>query len=142
MVLELQARAPSIGGAPPVGGAGSPALEMPMPAARLAVPAAVQGVVDEMAAMVGEGAGRGCGLRGRRRRSAIHRRQIAMYVTHVVLQFSLTELGCAFGRDRTTVGHACNVVEDRRDDPAYDRFVTGVERIVAHIFTPCGAADA
>jgi hypothetical protein len=34
---------------------------------------------------------------------------------------SLTDTGRLFGRDRTTVAHACCVVEDRRDDPAFDR---------------------
>ena len=54
-----------------------------------------------------------------------------MYVCHVVLRMSMTEVGLAYGRDRTTVGHACKAVEDRRDDLAYDEFVSAVERIVA-----------
>lgn len=66
-----------------------------------------------------------------RRRSLCHLRQIAMYVCHVVLQMSLTDIGLAFGRDRTTVGHACKVIEDRRDDQAYDEFVSAIERVTA-----------
>ncbi|MEA3535569.1 helix-turn-helix domain-containing protein [Rhizobium sp. CC-YZS058] len=69
-----------------------------------------------------------------RRRATTHVRQIAMYVCHVALQLSLTEIGQAFGRDRTTVGHACNVVEDRRDDPRFDDFVSAVERVVTAVF--------
>jgi Bacterial dnaA protein helix-turn-helix len=48
-------------------------------------------------------------------------RQVAMYLAHVACGLSLTETGRLFGRDRTTVAHACCVVEDRRDDPVFDR---------------------
>tara|TARA_R110000765_G_C18548700_1_gene561964 strand:- start:103 stop:465 length:363 start_codon:yes stop_codon:yes gene_type:complete len=54
-------------------------------------------------------------------------RQLAMYLSHVVLGRSLTEIGDAFGRDRTTVSHACAVIEDMRDDPAFDAEVTELE---------------
>ncbi|MBB3965594.1 helix-turn-helix domain-containing protein [Rhizobium metallidurans] len=73
-------------------------------------------------------------MRRDRRRTLCHIRQIAMYVCHVALQIPLHEIGLGFGRDRTTVGHACHVVEDRRDDPAYDEFVAAVERTVNSIF--------
>lgn len=72
------------------------------------------------------------------RRSTCHVRQIAMYVCHVVLRLSQSEIGAAFGRDRTTVGHACNVVEDRRDDAAFDAFVSAIERVVISVFGPAG----
>ena len=47
-------------------------------------------------------------------------RQSAMYLAHVVLGLTLTDVGRAFGRDRTTAAHACEQVENRRDDPALD----------------------
>nr|WP_298100062.1 helix-turn-helix domain-containing protein [uncultured Shinella sp.] len=72
------------------------------------------------------------------RRSTCHVRQISMYVCHVVLQLSLSDIGAAFGRDRTTVGHACNVVEDRRDDASFDAFVAAIERVVLSVFGPAG----
>ncbi|WP_256120822.1 helix-turn-helix domain-containing protein [Shinella lacus] len=72
------------------------------------------------------------------RRSTCHVRQIAMYVCHVVLSLSLSDIGAAYGRDRTTVGHACNVVEDRRDDMAFDAFVSAIERVVLSVFGPAG----
>ncbi|MCJ8053328.1 transposase [Shinella curvata] len=72
------------------------------------------------------------------RRSTCHVRQIAMYVCHVILQLSLSDIGAAFGRDRTTVGHACNVVEDRRDDASFDAFVASIERVVLSVFGPAG----
>jgi chromosomal replication initiation ATPase DnaA len=54
-------------------------------------------------------------------------RQVAMYVAHVWFALSLTEVGRRFDRDRTTVAHACRVVEDRRDDPRVDRVVSAIE---------------
>jgi chromosomal replication initiation ATPase DnaA len=48
-------------------------------------------------------------------------RQVAMYLAHVCCRMSLTEVGAMFGRDRTTVAHACLKVEYRRDDPNFDR---------------------
>ena len=48
-------------------------------------------------------------------------RQVAMYLAHVGCGLSMTAAGRLFGRDRTTVAHACLIVEDRRDDPMFDR---------------------
>ena len=47
-------------------------------------------------------------------------RQVSMYVSHVALGLSLTEVGRKFGRDRTTAAHACRLVEDLRDDRDFD----------------------
>ncbi|WP_404820875.1 helix-turn-helix domain-containing protein [Pseudorhizobium pelagicum] len=73
-------------------------------------------------------------VRRDRRRLACHVRQISMYVCHVALRMPQQDIGAAFGRDRTTVSHACHVVEDRRDDRVYDEFVSAVERIVVAVF--------
>ena len=43
-------------------------------------------------------------------------RQVAMYLAHVGFQLSLGAISRVFDRDRTTVAHACRVVEDGRDD--------------------------
>jgi len=48
-------------------------------------------------------------------------RQVAMYLAHVACGLTLTDTGKLFHRDRTTVAHACGVIEDRRDDPLFDR---------------------
>ncbi|MCB5202770.1 transposase [Neorhizobium sp. T786] len=81
-------------------------------------------------------------VRRDRRRLACHVRQISMYVCHVALRISQSDIGDAFGRDRTTVGHACHVVEDRRDDPVFDDFVSAMERVVTAVFgTPEFASD-
>lgn len=68
---------------------------------------------------------------GRASASIARVRQIAMYVCHVVLRLNLTEVGRGFGRDRTTVQHACHLVEDLRDDVEFDRMVAMTERVVA-----------
>lgn len=77
-----------------------------------------------------------------RRRPRCHMRQIAMYLSHVVLSVPYQTIATAFGRDRTTVMHACSVVEDRRDDAGYDRFVEQCERCVGAVFAPLGHDDA
>lgn len=66
--------------------------------------------------------------RSRCRKQTALARQLAMYLAHVVLRRSLTEIGNAFGRDRTTVSHACALIEDMRDDPAFDEEVSAFER--------------
>jgi chromosomal replication initiation ATPase DnaA len=54
-------------------------------------------------------------------------RQVAMYLTHVAFGLSLQRVGFAFARDRSTVAHACHLVEDRRDDPAFDNLLDQLE---------------
>lgn len=77
-----------------------------------------------------------------RRRPRCHMRQIAMYLSHVVLSVPYRTIATAFHRDRTTVVHACSVVEDRRDDAGYDRFVEQCERCIKAVFAPLGQDDA
>src|SRR5262245_37457630 len=48
-------------------------------------------------------------------------RQVAMYLAHVACGLTLTEVGCLVGRDRTTVAHACSLVEDRCEHAPFDR---------------------
>jgi hypothetical protein len=61
-------------------------------------------------------------------------RQVAMYVAHVVLRLTMGDVGRGFGRDRTTVVHACQIVEDLRDDPDFDRVVSMFERVAFAAF--------
>ena len=67
------------------------------------------------------------GLRGSRR--AAFARQIAMYLAHVGFGLNFETIGHVFGRDRTTVAHACRVVEDGRDDIWFDCRVAALELI-------------
>jgi chromosomal replication initiation ATPase DnaA len=50
-----------------------------------------------------------------------------MYLAHVVFGLSYTRVGICFGRDRTTVRHACALIEDRRDDPALELALAALE---------------
>lgn len=68
--------------------------------------------------------------RSRCRADAARARQLAMYLTHVVLGQSLTAVGLAFGRDRTTVSYACALIEDMRDDPGFDQDVSRLETLL------------
>jgi chromosomal replication initiation ATPase DnaA len=74
-------------------------------------------------------------LRGRTRGPArtAFARQVAMYLAHVGCGVSLTEVGVLFERDRTTVAHACGLVEDRRDDPDFDYRLDHLERAVSSL---------
>jgi chromosomal replication initiation ATPase DnaA len=65
----------------------------------------------------------------RRTQSVAFARQSAMYLAHVVLGLNYSATGLLFSRDRTTAAHACQVVEDRRDDPAIDRLLQQLEGI-------------
>lgn len=62
-------------------------------------------------------------------------RQVAMYLAHVACGMTLTDTGRLFGRDRTTVAHACGVIEDRRDDPVFDRALDLLEWAVPSLAT-------
>lgn len=54
-------------------------------------------------------------------------RQAAMYLTHVACGMSLGRVAVAFGRDRSTVSHACSLIEDRRDEPGFDACIGRLE---------------
>lgn len=61
---------------------------------------------------------------------AARARQVAMYLAHVGLQFSLSALARYFGRDRTTIAHACRVIEDARDERSFDALLDALEQRV------------
>lgn len=63
-------------------------------------------------------------------------RQIAMYLAHVAFELSLSRVAIAFGRDRTTVSHACHKIEDCRDDPALDARLDDLERMLRELPVP------
>lgn len=58
---------------------------------------------------------------------AARARQMAMYLAYVTYQWPLARIGEAFGRDRTTAGYACRLIEDLRDDRAFDDRLTQLE---------------
>lgn len=75
-------------------------------------------------------------LANRGRANVALARQTAMYLTHVGLRLSMTQVGILFERDRTTVSHACMIIEDRRDDPDFDLALELLERAVIALRFP------
>ncbi len=67
----------------------------------------------------------------RGRREIAFARQVAMYLAHTKGGLSLSLVGRLFGRDRTTVAHACALVEDARDEPVFDRTLAHFESAIA-----------
>ncbi len=65
-------------------------------------------------------------LRGKKRTKAIaFPRQIAMYITRELTEYSTTEVGLEFGgRDHTTVMHACQRVDSKmKADPSIEPYI-------------------
>lgn len=69
-------------------------------------------------------------------KSVAFARQVAMYATHVAFGMSLARVAVAFNRDRSTVAHACGVIEDHRDDPAFDELLDSIEAVLRHAPAP------
>ena len=57
-------------------------------------------------------------------------RQLVMYIAHVVLELARSEVARRYNRDRSTVAHACRMIEERREDPDFDRLVKSIEDLV------------
>lgn len=63
-------------------------------------------------------------------------RGVCMYLVHVEASYSLSDTGFLFGRDRTTVAHACVIVEDRRDHQPFDDAMESMsEKFRTHLST-------
>lgn len=73
-------------------------------------------------------------IAGQKRNSfaATRARQIAIYLTHVSFHWPLARVAFAFGRDRTTCGHACHKVEDLREDVVFDAHMAALEGCLRH----------
>lgn len=57
-------------------------------------------------------------------------RQTAMYLAHVEFGLNFSEIGRAFGRDRTTAAHACRRIEDRRTEPQLDAALASLAHVL------------
>ena len=79
--------------------------------------------------------GRELRAQGRSRSEICRVRQIGMYVAHVIAGLSMNEVGIGFERDRSTVAHACHLIEDLRDDPDFERVIVMIERIAEAAFS-------
>ena len=63
-----------------------------------------------------------------RAHSTARARQVAMYLSHVVLGMSLARIATAMGRDRSTVAYSCHRIEDFRDSPDVDHWLEDLEK--------------
>ena len=76
----------------------------------------------------------------RRRAPVALARQSAMYLAHVALGLNFSQVGRAFGRDRTTAAHACRLIEDRRGDPRLDNALADLEHVLRRDLRHTGGA--
>lgn len=63
-------------------------------------------------------------------KKAAFARHVAFYLCHTGYAWSLARVAVAFGRDRSTVAHACHAIEDRREEPQFDLWIAGLEAMV------------
>ena len=54
-------------------------------------------------------------------------RQTAMYLLGTCCGLTHVDVGRLFGRDRTTVAYAAKSIEERREDPSFDRILNALE---------------
>jgi hypothetical protein len=57
-------------------------------------------------------------------------RQMAMYLMHTVFSCSYHHVATFFKRDRTTISHACKLVEDLRDNEEFDKRLEAMENLL------------
>lgn len=98
-------------------------------AAQLSAVAAAYGFKVTIDEIVGDGRGSG---------EVAFARQVAMYLCHIAFEMSLARVAVAFGRDRSTVAHACHIIEDRREDAAFDGLLTALEAMLREAPSPTG----
>jgi hypothetical protein len=113
---------------------GSPGFEGPAPKRRdERTMALCEGMIDIAAALYSVPS-RELRRSGRSPLGVARVRQIAMYTAHTTLRVSMREVGRAFGRDRSTVAHACRMVEELRDDKEFDKLLSITERVALAAF--------
>lgn len=96
--------------------------------------AACDGIIDLLAIFFNV-SGRQLRSAGRTALPIARVRQIGMYIAHVTLGMKMTAVGAGFGRDKSTVVHACHTIEDMRDDEEFDAIVARVEWLIAVAFS-------
>ncbi len=63
-------------------------------------------------------------------------RQIAMYLAHTKFGISYAQVGAYFQRDRSTVAHACRLIEESRDDAGTDQYILRMEALIDFALPP------
>lgn len=99
-------------------------------------PSQVKALIEEAVAGVFDVDSKQLGQPTRGRAQVALARQAAMYIAHVGCRFSLTEVGEMFERDRTTVSHACLVIEQKRDVPVFDHAIDLLELVIRVLVGP------
>lgn len=69
-------------------------------------------------------------------------RHLVMYLAAVVLEMSQDSIGALSRRHRSTVSHALQRTEDRREGERFDALVTDLETCIADIAAPLIGDDA
>ncbi len=93
-------------------------------------PVIARAVVEHTVALVFEVSAGDLRAPTRGRAPVAFARQVAMYLMHVACGQSMSDIGSHFGRDRTTVAHACGLIEDRRDEPVFDLSLEQLESAI------------
>lgn len=57
-------------------------------------------------------------------------RQISMYLMNTALSLKFTEIAEFYDKDRTTVSHACRVIEEMRDNVEFDMRILEFENTI------------
>ncbi len=73
-------------------------------------------------------------------RDVAYARQVAMYLAHVAFGMSLARVATGFDRDRSTVAHACHIIEDKRDDSDFDAWIDALEAACVLVPPPISGA--
>ena len=66
-------------------------------------------------------------------------RQFGMYIAHTMFGLSMSEVAYAFCRERTTVKHACHLIEDMRENEKFDSNVSDFEYLVRSLYPGIGS---
>lgn len=61
---------------------------------------------------------------------ATRARQISIYLLHTGLSFSHAKISRIYNKDRTTISYACRLIEDLRDNPAFDDRILELEKTI------------
>ncbi len=96
--------------------------------------AACDGVIDLLASVFSV-CGRQLRAPNRSATDIARIRQIGMYVAHVTLGVKMADVAAGFARNKSTVVHACHLIEDMREDADFDRIIAKVEEIVRIAFS-------
>jgi len=67
--------------------------------------------------------------------SASRARQVSIYLMHTLLSLSYGEVGTVYGKDRTTIAYACHLIEDLRDEPAFDDKLLELENTIIMVLS-------